>query len=155
MPAKSVLFVCLGNICRSPLAEGVFAHHAARAGADVRSDSAGTSGWHVGEPPHRSSQAIARLQGIDISRQRGRQVCPEDFSDFDLILGMDSANVLALEELAHGAAGRAETGLFMEYAGLGRIDVPDPWGGAESGYSEVFDMIDRASPLILARLLES
>ncbi|MCB1439846.1 MAG: low molecular weight phosphotyrosine protein phosphatase [Nitratireductor sp.] len=154
MSAKSVLFVCLGNICRSPLAEGVFAHHAALAGADVEADSAGTSGWHIGEPPHRSSQAIARSHGIDISRQRGRQVCPEDFSSFDLILGMDAANVRALDELAAGTAGRAQTGLFMEYAGLGRIDVPDPWGGAEAGYSEVFDMIDTASPRILARLLE-
>lgn len=154
MAGKSVLFVCLGNICRSPLAEGVFAHHAVRAGADVASDSAGTSGWHIGEPPHRSSQAIAKLRGVDISGQRGRQVGAEDFSRFDLILGMDGSNVHALSEMADRAGGTAEVGLFMEYAGLGRVDVPDPWGGPESGYAEVFDMIDMASPRILARLLE-
>ena len=98
---KSVLFVCLGNICRSPTAEGVFRHQCEQLGlADqIQIDSAGTAGWHVGKPPDARGVAAAANRGIDISGLRGRQVTPADFYDFDLILAMDSANLNDLEIL--------------------------------------------------------
>ena len=108
MPAPtSILFVCLGNICRSPLAEGVFADAARAAGRETafRLDSAGTGAWHAGSPPDPRSIEIAARNGIDISGQRARKVSPGDFRRFDLILGMDSSNVAQLHEVAPGARG--------------------------------------------------
>ena len=149
---KRILFVCLGNICRSPLAEGIFAHHAASAGLAVKADSAGTSGWHDGKPPHSNSIRAAKARGIDISRQVSRRIQPKDFIEFDLILGMDRSNVDEIARLSRANVGTAEVGLFLQYAGMGARDVPDPWGGPEDGYDAVFDMIDAACPAILRRL---
>ncbi|BCG99063.1 protein-tyrosine-phosphatase [Mesorhizobium sp. 131-2-5] len=124
-PINSILFVCLGNICRSPLAEGVFrAVWAERGrGRDMLLDSAATSGWEVGSAPDPRSIAVAMRHGIDISGQRARKVRREDFSRFDLILGMDRSNVADLKALAPA---RDRVHLFLEFAHGQARDVPDP-----------------------------
>jgi protein-tyrosine phosphatase len=134
--------VCLGNICRSPLAEGLFREHAERAGraGDFLIDSAGTGGWHAGEPPHAGSQAIAKSHGIDIAEQRSRKVEAEEIGDWDWILAMDSSNLRNL--LAMGADPE-RTRLLLGFVppGLNR-DVPDPY--YEGGFDRVYDLIDDA-----------
>ncbi|MCB1386324.1 MAG: low molecular weight phosphotyrosine protein phosphatase [Nitratireductor sp.] len=154
---KQILFVCLGNICRSPLAEGLFIHHVEQngLGARVSGDSAGTSDWHVGEPPHPGSVRAAEKLGVSLAGQRCRQVMADDFCRFDVILGMDGNNVANLKAMrpALPVAGKAEIALFMDYAGLGRRDVPDPWGKGAAAYDSVGGMIREATPLIVARLL--
>ncbi|URF45777.1 low molecular weight protein-tyrosine-phosphatase [Dinoroseobacter shibae] len=146
----SVLFVCLGNICRSPTAEGVFRHLAEAAGADVICDSAGTSNWHVGGPPDRRAVAEARGRGIDLSGLRARQVGTADFDRFDLIYGMDRANIAKLEAL-RPAGNATPVALFLgEAPGIGRAEVPDPY--YEDNFPEVFDMLEAASRGLLARL---
>lgn len=142
----SILFVCLGNICRSPLAEGVFravAEESSR-GHEFRIDSAGTGGWHAGSAPDPRSVEIACRHGIDISGQKARRVRPDDFGDFNLILGMDRSNVDELKRLAPAhAQGRVH--LFLDYA-LGRdSDVPDPYYGGREGFADVYRMIREAS----------
>ena len=134
MSAPSVLFVCLGNICRSPLAEAAFRESVSRGagGLRVRADSAGTGDWHVGEPPDPRAQAEALRHGIDISSYRARQVSPEDFHRFSHICALDHANLADLRALAP-MGGRAVLSLLLDYApGLAGQAVPDPyWGGAE------------------------
>jgi protein-tyrosine phosphatase len=149
----SILFVCLGNICRSPLAEGVFAETARTAGraGDFRLDSAGTGAWHAGSPPDRRSVEIAARHGIDITSQRARQVEPDDFSRFDLILGMDRSNVMDLHARAPDAAA-ARIHLFLSYAGGMERDVPDPYYGGADGFENVYRMIRDASERLLSRL---
>ncbi|MEI4486781.1 low molecular weight protein-tyrosine-phosphatase [Frigidibacter sp. MR17.14] len=125
---RSILFVCLGNICRSPAAEGAMRAHAARAGLDLALDSAGTGRWHVGEPPHPPMVAAARARGYDLSPLRARQVARADFSRFDLILAMDAQNLADLRRLAPaGSAARIEA--FLP----GGATVPDPY------YTEDFE----------------
>jgi protein-tyrosine phosphatase len=150
---KSILFVCLGNICRSPLAEGVFAEVARTAGrrGDFRLDSAGTGAWHAGSPPDRRSVAIAGLHGIDITAQRARQVEQSDFSRFDLILGMDRSNVADLRGRAPGEAGE-RIHLFLAYAAGVEHDVPDPYYGGPDGFETVYRMIRDASEALISRL---
>lgn len=99
MPAPSILFVCLGNICRSPLAEGIYRHLTEAGSGKPVIASAGIGGWHIGNPPDRRSIKVAAAKGIDISRQRARQVSPEDFLKFDLVVAMDSSNLARLESL--------------------------------------------------------
>jgi len=132
MSQPSVLFVCLGNICRSPLAEAAFIAAAARAGLGASVDSAGTGDWHIGEPPDPRAQAEALLHGIDISTYRGRQVAPEDFHRFSHICALDHKNLADLRALAPPDA-RASLSLLLDYApGFAGQAVPDPyWGGAE------------------------
>jgi protein-tyrosine phosphatase len=127
-PINSILFVCLGNICRSPLAEGVFrAVWAERAsGRNMLLDSAATSGWEVGSAPDPRSIAVAVRHGVDISRQKARKITPLDFHRFDLILGMDRSNVADLKALAP-AAMRERVQLFLEFAHGKAGDVPDPY----------------------------
>jgi protein-tyrosine phosphatase len=152
-PAKSILFVCLGNICRSPLAEGVFADVARQAGrgGEFHLDSAGTGAWHVGSPPDRRSIAVAASYGIDITRQSARQVEPEDFSSFDLLLAMDRSNLADLRARAPEAA-HDRIHLFLDYcSGLPR-DVPDPYYGGPDGFENVYRMIREASESLLSRL---
>lgn len=152
-PIKSILFVCLGNICRSPLAEGVFRTVLAERGmeADFIIDSAGTGGWHAGSTPDPRSIAVAARHGIDISAQRARKVVPADFERFDLILGMDRSNVEDLRRLAPEAA-VAQVQLFLRQAN-GRIkDVPDPYYGGEDGFLDVYRMIREASEALADRL---
>ncbi|WCJ62199.1 low molecular weight protein-tyrosine-phosphatase [Agrobacterium tumefaciens] len=138
----TVLFVCMGNICRSPLAEGVLKDLADGKGVSdqITVDSAGTGGWHAGDAPDRRSIAMARRHGIDISRQRARQVTRADFEAFDLILAMDEnnlANLLQLSPEKH----RHKIHLFMDYAAGHPENVPDPYYGAEDGFLEVYNML--------------
>ncbi|TGQ74684.1 MAG: low molecular weight phosphotyrosine protein phosphatase [Mesorhizobium sp.] len=152
-PIKSILFVCLGNICRSPLAEGVLrAVLAERAeGHDIVLDSAATSGWEVGSAPDRRSIAAAAHHGIDISTQRARKVTPDDFARFDLILGMDRSNVSDLKALAP-AAMREHIHLFLDFAQGETRDVPDPYYEDQQAFASVYRMIREASEALAARL---
>lgn len=147
-PSIRILFVCLGNICRSPMAEGIARHLAAESGAPLLFDSAGTGRWHIGDPPDPRAIATARGKGVDITTLRGRQVGVEDFSRFDLILALDRSNWTSLKALAPTGAS-ARLALFMEET-LGRSeDVPDPYFGAEDGFETVYSMLlDGCSALI-------
>jgi protein-tyrosine phosphatase len=149
-----VLFVCLGNICRSPTAEGVFRAHAARAGLSARFeiDSAGTSAFHVGEPPDPRTQAAALRRGHDLSGQRARAVAAEDFGRFDLLVAMDQRNLAVLER-ARPAGSAARLGLLLDWAPqLGVRDVPDPYSGGEAGFERVLDLVEAASEGLLEAL---
>lgn len=150
-PINSILFVCLGNICRSPLAEGVFRAVLAERGRgrDMLLDSAATSGWEVGSAPDPRSIAVALRHGIDISGQRARKVTPQDFSRFDLILGMDRSNVADLKALAP-AGDRVH--LFLEFAHGQARDVPDPYYDGPEAFAEVYRMIREASEALATRL---
>jgi protein-tyrosine phosphatase len=145
-----ILFVCLGNICRSPTAEGVFRHLADAAGADVVCDSAGTSDWHVGGPPDPRSVAEAHRRGIDLTGLRARQVSPADFQSFDLIFAMDRSNLERLEALRPPGS-TTPVALFLDQdASEDPRDVPDPY--YEDNFPEVFDLLEGASRALLARL---
>ena len=138
-----VLFVCLGNICRSPIGEGILRHLAHQGGHDaIEVDSAGTGAYHCGEPPDRRAQATARSQGIAIDQQRARQVRSEDFDRFDFILAMDRDNLRALRDLAPGDDG-AILRLLRDYDPEGGSDVPDPYYGGAEGFDNVFRMVER------------
>lgn len=148
-----VLFVCLGNICRSPTAEGVLRHKLREAGlADqVEVASAGTGDWHVGNPPDQRSQAAARLRGYDLSAQRAQQVSRADFATYDLILAMDKSNLRNLEAL-RPARGKAELDLFLRRYQSQIDEVPDPYHDGEQGFEQVLDLIERASDLLVIEL---
>jgi protein-tyrosine phosphatase len=151
-----VLFVCLGNICRSPTAEGVLRAIAAREspGLDLQVDSAGTADYHVGEPPDRRTVAAAKRRGYDLSAQRARQVRPEDFHRFDFVLAMDQANLSELESRRLSDA-TATLGLFMNFApDSGYDEVPDPYYGGVEDFERVLDLCEAASRGLLARLKE-
>ncbi|MBS7455813.1 low molecular weight protein-tyrosine-phosphatase [Coralloluteibacterium stylophorae] len=149
-----ILFVCLGNICRSPLAEGVLRRRLAEAGLEhVEIDSAGTGDWHVGQPPDSRTVAVARARGLDISGLRARQVHMDDFHAFDLILCADRSNLQALRRLAPPDA-RAEIALIRDWAGAGQdgLEVPDPYTGGAEDFEAVHAMLDAAAEAIVARL---
>jgi protein-tyrosine phosphatase len=149
-----VLFVCFGNICRSPTAEGVFRHLLAQEAPELRVeiDSAGTAGYHIGHPPDLRSQRAAHARGIDLSGLRARQVSAEDFLRFDLILAMDRDNLEELEAI-RPAESRARVQLFLEYAPeLGRTEVPDPYYGDARGFEEVLNLSAAASRGLIAAL---
>jgi protein-tyrosine phosphatase len=130
----AVLFVCLGNICRSPLAEAAFQVEAERLGLDVDVDSAGTGDWHIGEPPDRRAQAAARRNGADIGHLRARQVTPEDFRRFDLIVAMDAQNLAHLRR-TRPADSRAELSLLLDHVpGREGQAVADPYYGGEEHF---------------------
>ena len=145
-----VLFVCMGNICRSPMAEGAFRRLAAEAGllghaGGIATDSAGTSRYHVGDPPDPRAVQAARARGIDISGQRARQVRVEDFADFDYLIAMDRDNLAHLERLAP-APSDAVVQLFLSYApGVGLDEVPDPYFGGAGGFEGCLDLIEAAA----------
>jgi protein-tyrosine phosphatase len=153
MAKKSILFVCLGNICRSPLAEGVFRVVVAERGMarDFLIDSAGMGDWHAGDPPDPRAIAIAGMHGLDISGQRARMIRQEDFQRFDLILGMDRKNIAELHAIAP-AEFRNRIHLFLDFAGSGGSDVPDPYFGDAAGFAEVYRMIRVASEGLAAKL---
>jgi len=151
---QSILFVCLGNICRSPTAEGVFRARAARAGlgGHVEIDSAGTGDWHVGHPPDRRAIAAAATRGYDLAALRARQVVAGDFHRFDWILAMDRANLRDLSALRpRSFAGHL--GLFLDVApSLGLREVPDPYYGGTEGFERVLDLIETASDALIERI---
>ena len=142
-----ILFVCLGNICRSPTAEGVFRVIAARELPQwaLEVDSAGTAAYHVGQPPDRRTREAAARRGYDLSALRARLVEPRDFERFDLILAMDRQNLRALERRAPASA-RERLKLFLEFAPeSGVSEVPDPYYGGDNGFEQVLDLIEAAS----------
>lgn len=151
-PPVHVLFVCLGNICRSPMAEGVFRHQVREAGLEetIVIDSAGCGPWHIGSPPDQRAQAAARRRGYDISRQRGRQADLEDLQHYDFVLAMDRSNLKRLQALGPG---RAELRLFCEFAtGTDADEVPDPYYGGGEGFEYALDLIENAGQGLLAHI---
>ena len=145
-----ILMVCLGNICRSPLAEGILQHKAWQAGLQWSVESAGTGAYHIGEPPHKLSVKVAKLNGIDISKQRARQFRKEDFEQFDFIYVMDSSNYNDVKRISgnHWREDKIDLLLNELHPGENRA-VPDPWFGTEPGYHEVFKMISNACDKII------
>ncbi|WP_152267987.1 low molecular weight protein-tyrosine-phosphatase [Agriterribacter humi] len=145
-----ILMVCLGNICRSPLAEGIMEYKIQQAQLDWEVDSAGTNGYHAGEAPHRLSQKVALMHEIDISRQRARNITGNDFDEFDIIYAMAEDVVDEIKWRTGKKFNAAKVKLLMNevYPGS-NMDVPDPWYGAEPGYHKVFDMIDKACDKII------
>jgi protein-tyrosine phosphatase len=152
-----VLFVCLGNICRSPTAEGVFRHHVREAGLEDRIaiDSAGTGGWHVGASPDERATEAARRRGITLEGA-ARQVTAADFADYDLLLVADAENHAELLRRAPDDAARAKVRHFREFdpesKARGDLDVPDPYYGGEQGFDHVLDLVEAASRGLLAEL---
>jgi low molecular weight protein-tyrosine phosphatase len=152
-----ILFVCLGNICRSPTAEVVFRVVASREAPELalEIDSAGTAGYHVGELPDRRTRQAAARRGYDMSALRARVVEPEDFERFDLILAMDRENLRALERRAPAQA-RDRLRLFLEFAPEAGInEVPDPYYGGPNGFEDVLDLIEAASRGLVEHLRRS
>jgi low molecular weight protein-tyrosine phosphatase len=156
----NILFVCLGNICRSPTAEGVMRKLVSEAGLQesIAIDSAGTGGWHVGEPPDPRATAAARGRGIALEG-KARKVRTEDFDDFDLILAMDSSNERDLRRLAPDDEAREKVRLLREFdpasAGLGDLDVPDPYYDSDRGFQIVLDQVQAACEGLLEHARES
>lgn len=144
--------VCLGNICRSPLAEGILKHKATAEGLNWKVESAGTNGYHVGEAPHHYSQKVARLHGIDISGQVARQFMAADIENYDLIYAMASDVMDDIRNIAGKKFDREKVKLFLDELYPGReMDVPDPWYGTEPGYHQVFELINQASDAIIKK----
>ena len=144
----SILYVCLGNICRSPTAEGILRKLAGD--RDLVIDSAGTGAWHVGDPPDPRAIAEARQRGIDISGLRARQVQAEDFHRFDQILAMDRSNLRALERIRPSGS-KADLRLCLSDAsGLGQTDVPDPY--YDGGFEQAYELIEAAAKGLLQRI---
>ena len=141
MPVR-VLMVCLGNICRSPLAEGILASKTTPESVIV--DSAGTAGYHVGNPPDPRSIAVALENGIDISTQRCRKFRQSDFENFDYIFAMDRSNLSDLLLQARNQEERSKLSLILDRSGMRTKEVPDPYYGGEDGFKKVFDLLDQA-----------
>ena len=151
-----ILFVCLGNICRSPAAEGVFLHLLSERGLSEHFvvDSAGTGGWHVGNPADRRMQAAANRRGIQLP-SRARQISLDDLSDFDLVLTMDDANLSAVTSLASEAGGRATARIrpMLSFARqFSETEVPDPYYGGDAGFEHVLDLLEDACSQLLDEL---
>jgi len=149
-----VLFVCLGNICRSPTAEGVFRQVVEQAGLldDIEIDSAGTHAYHVGAPPDARAQDAARRRGIDLGSLRGRQARRHDIERFDYILAMDKENLQNLLSICPAGL-ESKVRLFLEFApGRPEREVPDPYFGGDQGFERVLDMIEEAAEGLLAHL---
>lgn len=152
----SVLFCCMGNICRSPTAEIVFRHYVKKAGLDDHFfiDSAGTHDYHIGDPPDTRSQRAAKQRGYDMSSLRGRQVDSNDFTRFDYVLAMDEANLSILQRLRPHDV-RNHLGLFLDYATRhGEREVPDPYYGGNDGFERVLNMIEDAAEGLLNHIIK-
>ncbi len=145
-----VLMVCLGNICRSPLAEGILQEKIKKAGLNWKIDSAGTNGLHVGEQPHRLSQKVAIMRGIDISNQQSRRFVKEDFDRYDRIYAMAADVIDEMKWIGKERYDANIVKLLLNelYPGKNK-DVPDPWYGSEPGYHQVYDLIEAACEAII------
>ncbi len=149
---KKILMVCLGNICRSPLAEGILEHKAKQAGLNWEVDSAGTGSYHVGDAPHILSQKVATINDIDISKQQCRQFVKEDMLRFDKIYAMDNAIYNDIKKMSGELWNASKTDLLMNEVYPGEnLDVPDPWYGIEKNYHHVFEMINEACEAIVEK----
>ncbi|MGO1584938.1 MAG: low molecular weight protein-tyrosine-phosphatase [Mesonia sp.] len=143
----NVLMVCLGNICRSPLAEGLLASKVNP--ENIKVDSAGTSGYHIDHSPDKRSVAIANLHELDISEQRGRQFVAEDFDRFDYIYVMDNSNYENVIKLARTKEDQRKVNLILnKIFPKENVDVPDPYYGGDQGFKNVYDMLDEATSII-------
>jgi len=150
-PPSSLLFVCTGNICRSPTAEGVMRHALKERGLSLRLDSAGVASYHIGEAPDPRTQAMARRFGLDLCDLRARRLTPSDYTDFDIIFAMDTGHLQAIERMAPARA-HAERALYLPYAGISSPrDMPDPYYGREADFREVYDLCVEATNLLLHR----
>jgi len=149
----SILFVCMGNICRSPTAEGVFRHLVAEAGMEARIqvDSAGTHAYHVGEPPDRRATAAAERRGFSLANIRARRVCGADFERFDYLLAMDRDNLSLLRELSDPEY-HDKIRLLLEFSSGREREVPDPYYGGATGFERVLDLVEEASRGLLETL---
>jgi len=148
----SVLFVCLGNICRSPLADGIIRRLAKEAAFDVRVESAGTGDWHIGHPPDRRAQAEAKGRGLDISDLRARQVTPADFDAFDYIVAMDSQNLADLVAMRPRGS-KAEVSRLLDHVDAGAVDVPDPYYGGDEGFAETYALVEAGARGLLQKVM--
>ena len=140
-----ILMVCLGNICRSPIAEGVMRSQIEKRGLDWEVDSAGTGGWHVGHAPHKDSQRICRDNGLDISGQKCRLFRPEDFDEFDHILVMDKSNYEDVKQIAGLHFDPERINLLLDYSSNRGAEVPDPYFGTYSDFESIFKLISEAT----------
>jgi protein-tyrosine phosphatase len=145
---RSILFVCTGNICRSPTAEGVLRDLSEKAGLELHIESAGLGDWHIGQPPDERTQHHARKRGYDLSTQRARQVTPRDFDEFDMILAMDGGHLRALQKMAP-AHHHAKVRLFVTGG-----EVPDPYYGGAAGFEQVLDLVEAHCRRLLQELQE-
>lgn len=151
MPVR-ILMVCLGNICRSPLAEGLLASKLPKDRFTV--DSAGTGHWHVGKQPDERSIAVARKNGLDITYQRGKQFSVSDFDAFDYIFVMDNENLADVLRMARTGQDRKKVSLILDALFPGEnVDVPDPYYGLANGFDSVYAMLDEACEVIAGKLL--
>ena len=142
--------VCLGNICRSPLAEGILKHKAVEAGLNWTVESAGTNSYHIGEPPHHLSQKVARLNGVDICDQRARRFLKEDMDRFDKIYAMAEDVLDDIKQIAREKYDPSKVDLFLNELYPGQnASVPDPWYGTEPGYHEVYQLIEEVCDKII------
>lgn len=149
---KKVLFVCLGNICRSPTAEAIFKKRVNKLIPDIIVDSAGTTNWHIGNPPDTRACTMAAKLGYDMSDLCARAVIRDDFLDFDYILAMDRQNLTDLETLRNGQGIKPQ--LFMDFAPNNPIrEIPDPYYGGDDGFLQVIKMIEQASDGLIDEIL--
>ncbi|MBL4570893.1 MAG: low molecular weight phosphotyrosine protein phosphatase [Alcanivorax sp.] len=152
----SVLFVCLGNICRSPTAEAVFREHVIAAGLEeqIRIDSAGTGDWHIGRAPDPRTREAAARRGYQMDALRARQVSPQDFYEFDVVLAMDNANLADLQAMQPSDV-TVTLGRFLDYSSEASVrEVPDPYYGGEDGFDRVLDLIEGGAEGLLDSLRE-
>ncbi|HVG42543.1 MAG TPA: low molecular weight protein-tyrosine-phosphatase [Chitinophagaceae bacterium] len=147
-----ILMVCLGNICRSPLAEGILRHKAKEIGWDLVVESAGTNGYHVGEAPHKLSQKVARINGVDICSQKARRFVKEDLDTYDKIYAMADDVIADMKRIAKDKWDASKVDLLLNELepGTNRC-VPDPWYGPEPGYHEVYELINAACDKIIQK----
>ena len=149
-----ILMVCLGNICRSPLAEGIMQKKIMDAGLNWTVESTGTNGFHVGEAPHHLSQKVAKKNGVDISRQIASRFKKEDLDQYDIIYAMAGDVVTEMRRLADANKIAAKTMLFLDELHPGQnLDVPDPWYGDEDGYHDVYELINKTCDTIIEKYL--
>ncbi len=152
MSTKKILLVCMGNICRSPMAEGLVRHKALERLLSIETDSAGTIDHHTGESPDPRAQTCMLAHGIDISDLRARQIRPADFHRFDLLLAMDEDNLRGLLRIAPDRELGRKARLMMDFAPDRGREVPDPWYGGPDGFEEVYQMLDEACERLLDEL---